>query len=376
MKSSTLFIACIVAGVAAPAGARQPSATITVDASPVLAWNRIALETIERARPSQHVAVRLLTQVSLAQHAAFAEAADPEAAGAAVATASKHVIAQMFPAQAAFAESRFREAGARPSEQGERIARRVLAQAATDGFSEPWRGELPQGPHAWRSLAQPAAAPAYPAIGRMRTLLLDAGSMFRPGPPPAVDSPRFASDLEQVRGHAAAPTDESRRIARFYDMTTGTLAGGYWNEQAGSLLRRHEASDHRATVVFATVNAAMMDALVACHDAKYAYWVPRPSQVDPSIRPLIGVPNHPSYPSNHSCLSTAAGQVLAFFFPAERGRLAQAASEAGLSRIYAGIHYRFDVEAGESIGRKVAEMAIARHAEMLARLTQVRVSGF
>jgi len=117
----------------------------------------------------------------------------------------------------------------------------------------------------------------------------------------------------------------------------------------------------------------MMDALVACHDAKYVYWIPRPSQVDPSIRPLIGVPNHPSFPSNHACLSTAAGRVLAHFFARESGRFAHAASEAGRSRIVAGIHYRFDVEAAEVIGERVAAAAITRHMEMLARLTGTTV---
>jgi hypothetical protein len=97
--------------------------------------------------------------------------------------------------------------------------------------------------------------------------------------------------------------------------------------------------------------------------------MPRPSQADPAIKPLIGVPNHPSYPSNHACVSTSAGLVLAHFFPQARSDLQATASEAGLSRIYAGIHYRFDVEAGEEIGRKVAAEAIARHSQMLSKWT-------
>jgi len=126
----------------------------------------------------------------------------------------------------------------------------------------------------------------------------------------------------------------------------------------------------QGTTALATMNAAMLDAVIASHDTKYTYWVPRPSQADPSIKPLIGVPNHPSYPSNHAAVSTAAGLVLAHFFPGDRERLVTIAGEAGLSRIHAGIHYRFDMDAGETIGRKVAATAIARHTEMLAKRTQ------
>lgn len=118
------------------------------------------------------------------------------------------------------------------------------------------------------------------------------------------------------------------------------------------------------------MNTAMLDALIACHDTKYVYWVPRPSQADPAIKPQIGVPNHPSYPSNHSCLSTAAALVLAHFYPQEHPLMEATAAEAEVSRIYAGIHYRFDVEAGEDIGRKVAAAAVSRHAQMLARFTR------
>lgn len=112
--------------------------------------------------------------------------------------------------------------------------------------------------------------------------------------------------------------------------------------------------------LLAVMNMAVMDAIIACHDAKYVYWTPRPSQADPTIKPVIGVPNHPSYPSNHSCISTAAATVLGHHFPKERRVLLLSAHEAGLSRIYGGIHYRFDVEAGSNIGRDVAALAIRK----------------
>lgn len=157
------------------------------------------------------------------------------------------------------------------------------------------------------------------------------------------------------------------RLAKLYDMTTGTLVAGFWNERATALIRGNTVGELHSATVLAAMNTAMMDALIACHDAKYAYWVPRPKQVDPSIKPLIGVPNHPSYPSNHSCISTTAALVLSHFFPHAGPHLLGIASDAGLSRIYAGLHFRFDVDAGEEIGRKVATVAIARHPHLLTK---------
>lgn len=374
MKPSVRIVSSLLAATWMPLAAANHGGANPTQAWPVLTWNRIALQTVERAKPTQHQAVRLLAHVSIAQHVAISEAQSKEAARAAVGTASMKVIAAMFPAQAAFVQERHREFQANESAQGARIAARVLAQAEGDRFAQTWTAQVPQASYAWRSLVNPPAPPAYPATGGMRMFLADSAAAFRAAPPPAVGSARFAADLAEVRRVTANPTAESTRIAKFYDMTTGTLAGGFWNEQTAELIHANRLDNRRATAVLATLNATMMDALAACHDTKYTYWVPRPSQADPAIKPIIGVPNHPSYPSNHSCLSTSAAMVLAHFFPNERKRLEGIASEAGVSRIFAGLHYRFDVDAGEEIGRKIAAVAIARHHDMLAQWTQTTLS--
>lgn len=345
--------------------------------SMVLDWNKTARDTIERMKPTQHQAARLLTYVSLAQYAALADTRDGAAASDTVASASMRVIAELAPTQAAFAEARFDQQGLKKTGQGQAIAASVLNQARSDNFSRTVATpatQVPQAAYVWKSLANPPAPPAYPAMDAMRPFLLESASAFRAGPPPSMSSIRFANDMAETLHYTTAPTAESTRIAKFYDMTTGTMAAGYWNEQAAELIQKNRVGDLQAARVLATMNTAMMDALIACHDSKYAYWVPRPSQAESMVKPLIGVPNHPSYPSNHSCLSTAAGVVLAHFFPTERSRFEKVAHEAGISRIYAGIHYRFDVDAGEEIGRKVAALALTRHEDMLARWTQSRVA--
>ena len=108
------------------------------------------------------------------------------------------------------------------------------------------------------------------------------------------------------------------------------------------------------------MNAAYHDAGVACWDAKFTYWTMRPSQLDPEFRTVFPTQNHPSYPSAHSCLSTATTAVLGHLFPRDAAALAALAREAGESRIWAGIHFRSDVEGGRLVGERVAARAIER----------------
>jgi membrane-associated phospholipid phosphatase len=84
----------------------------------------------------------------------------------------------------------------------------------------------------------------------------------------------------------------------------------------------------------------------------------RPSHADPTITLTFALPNHPSYPSGHSCGSAAAAGVLSYLFPRRTAELNGWVTEAGLSRMYAGIHYRFDITAGQNLGRAVAGWAI------------------
>lgn len=78
------------------------------------------------------------------------------------------------------------------------------------------------------------------------------------------------------------------------------------------------------------------------------------------------MPNHPSYPSAHSCISGAITSVLAATFPSETSRLEAVALEASMSRVYAGIHYRFDWVDGLALGRAVAAKALAADLDEVA----------
>jgi membrane-associated phospholipid phosphatase len=102
----------------------------------------------------------------------------------------------------------------------------------------------------------------------------------------------------------------------------------------------------------------MMDSGIACWRTKYVYCLARPSQLDPTIKPLIPVPNFPSYTSGHSAFSAAAARVLGHIFPEEKASLRMMAEQAGFSRLHAGIHFSFDVREGMLQGERVAKSPI------------------
>ena len=117
-------------------------------------------------------------------------------------------------------------------------------------------------------------------------------------------------------------------------------------------------SEVRAARAFALLNMAMHDAGVGCWEAKYFYYNPRPSQMDASIKTPIGIPNFPSYTSGHSTFSAAGAAVLSYLFPSASTSFDAMRDEAGISRMYGGIHYRSDIEAGKAHGGRIASYTL------------------
>ncbi len=114
----------------------------------------------------------------------------------------------------------------------------------------------------------------------------------------------------------------------------------------------------RAARVYALVSAVTYDAFIANHESKYTYWYIRPPQLDSAIVPSISLPNHPSYPSNHAAVSTARMTVMGYLFPQHANEAQAIANEAAESRVWGGIHYRMDLNAGFPLGRAVAQKFI------------------
>lgn len=140
-----------------------------------------------------------------------------------------------------------------------------------------------------------------------------------------------------------------------------------WHRELASraLEHGHAAEPLRMAAAFAALSLTYADAHLACRGAKYHCWSVRPSQADPSIATFVPLPSHPSCRSAHSCLSGAGASVLAALFPTEARQFGELTRQSGESRIAAGLHDRFDCEAGDEIGRRTAAPALAAFAPAL-----------
>ncbi|HVF38628.1 MAG TPA: vanadium-dependent haloperoxidase [Gemmatimonadaceae bacterium] len=336
------------------------------------AGDSAALRRITQTPPPMLFSV--YTLLSVAQYGAVNSARDTRgvSSDAAVASASAAVLTDLFKdstVRAAIARELARDldktrSGSRGSQQasagkrlGDDVARRVIAWAPTLNFAAPWNGTMPTGPGMWYS------ARGLPPLGITlktgRTWLLDSAAQFRPAPPPAYGSPVFSAALDEVRKVARELTPEQFKIAQRWNSAD---PWAMWNETASAAIRRNRVPETQATRVLAVLNVAASDAIIACFEAKYHYWLIRPSQADSTliVNDSIGLPNFPAYPSGHACSAGAFDAVLGHFFPQERAEFTRIAEEQAMSRLYGLVHYRFDNDIGLALGRTVGRHAVAR----------------
>jgi len=216
-------------------------------------------------------------------------------------------------------------------------------------------------PVPWKSLEIPERPGMLPLYGLVKTWY-DSISVYAtlPPPPPAMSSTEFNKDLQEVRKISDDRSREQWRIADFWADGAGTYTPpGHWNKIAQDLIVQSSFSEVRTARTFALMNRAVMDAGIICWYTKYRYYIPRPSQIDSKIKTATGIPNFPSYTSGHASFSGAAAVLLGYIFPDQATDLLRQADEAALSRLYGGIHYRFDNDKGKESGMKIGQLAVA-----------------
>ena len=287
---------------------------------------------------------------------------------AAVAGAASTVLAYLYPDRAAyFEELADRERPRIGVLRGRLIGTRVVNRARRDGSDAVFQGPIPEGPGLWVPTPPGFMPPLEPLVGTWRPWNISSGSRFRPGPPPAFGSRRYAREVREVYEVSLALTEEQKRIADFWADGAGTVTPpGHWNQIALDLIRAHRLSERAAARVLAALNTAQADAFIACWDAKYTYWSERPvtairREIDPDWLSYIVTPPFPAYVSGHSTTSAAAAELLSAYFPSARRQLRAWAEEAALSRLYGGIHFRSDNEAGLVLGKRVGRAAVRRY---------------
>jgi membrane-associated phospholipid phosphatase len=286
---------------------------------------------------------------------------------AATAGAAATVLAYFFPDQASSFQSMAEEAARSrvlaglqfPSDTaaglalGQRVAEQVIARAKIDGSDTVWTGTIPTGPCMWVG-----TNPGNAAMPNWKPILLTRADEFRPPAPPDCQSATVKAEVDAVRQFDRSFMTNSK--AFYWQSPAGLTTSWYDYASRWMFEDKTDSNPPRAARAYAMIASVYFDAFIASNDGKFAYWYLRPNQLEPSIKPLFPVPNFPSYPSNHSTLSTARCEVLAYLFPSHAEFIRGVGKEAGDSRIWAGIHYQMDNQAGATLGKAVAGKFIER----------------
>ncbi len=307
--------------------------------------------------------------------------------GAVLAGVTAEMMQLLFPDEIASIQEKLQQqefsliasGGAAPSDvtAGEALGRQVadafIARGRTDnagkavGNATIWAAYVTAaqdaGQTAWVSLETPARPPMLPLFGNVKGFLIDSAAVvaLRPGPPPSTESDTMKQQVQQAENTVKNATREQLSQVQLWADGVGTWTpAGHWNYIASQDFIGQNWSEVRWARNMALLNMAEMDAAIECWYIKYYYFNPRPSQMDPLIRTLTGVPNFPAYVSGHSMFSAAAATFLGHILPSRAAAYQALAQEAANSRIYAGIHYNLDCTVGMTVGQNVGNYAVQR----------------
>jgi len=385
----------------------------------VLEWNAIMVTTVSSQNPFAQARLAAITQLAVFEavnsitrdHRSYLEpiAAPPGAsAEAAAVTAAHAVLSNYLPlAVPALDSARASSLASIPDGQakadgiavGQAAAAELIALRASDGSSPP-QFHVPSStePGVWQTT--PSCPPAGGILFHWRNVTpfgVASNAQFRADPPPALSSPQYARDFNEVRrvGAVGSPDRPQGRsdVARLYN---ALLAVGVWNRAAQQLAADQPLTLSEHARVLAVLNMAMSDALTTVMETKYHYRFWRPetairgaaadgndrTTADADYVPFITTPCFPSYPSAHASASYAGravlervwgggGHSIVLDHPAVSGVELRYTSLQGITddiddaRIYGGIHFRFDQEAGGKMGLKIGQYVFARYLEAL-----------
>jgi PAP2 superfamily len=410
-----LVCAMIVASHGAGALAQESSAVATIN--PVVEWNKTLL-VILRTQGAQPATVHPTRSFAM-MHAAIYDAVNAidrshepylvelsrvpatSSQDAAASVAAHDVLSALYPAfQAALDSQLSQELAALPADadttQGEgvghAVAAAILDLRSDDGSAaQPIPFVFINAPGRYQST--PPNFPPQPQFthwSHVTPFVLRRADQFRPGPPPALTTGTYADSFNQVKtlgiANSIAATPDQALIGRFWN---GAIQN-YWNEIAQTAALRHGLTTAHSARLFALLNLSLADSVISFYDAKYTYNFWRPVTAiraadprtnaqtlpDPNWLPEAGkTTNDPSYPGAHAAISAAAQTVLVTFFETDHFQLdvtsevlpgierhfdsfSAAEREASLSRVFAGVHFSTDEQAGQTLGRQVADFVV------------------
>ena len=374
---------------------------------PIVAWDSLALRAIQNTNLPAPEAARDLAILHSAQYDAVAAATSPKSAYQVHVTASKGasaeaaansaafvVLSALFPSQNLAISGAYNAAVAGftkgPSitaglALGKEVANQTLADRANDGSNTVVNFAPSNVPGRWR-LTPPNYSPAIdPQFGQVTPFEIASGSAFRPVAPPSIGTPAYDQALSQVaslgRSNSTTRTADQTAAALFWNDGPGTYTSpGHWNEIAEQLAVGRKDSLVKDARLFAQLDFALADAAIASSDSQYTYGEWRPvtavQQSDSTFGPLLVTPSSPSYVSENAAYGAAAAEVLSSTFGAKTkftdklyastgvtrtfASFNAAATENANSRVWGGVNFSFDAQAGVDLGTQVGKEVLAK----------------
>jgi membrane-associated phospholipid phosphatase len=175
-------------------------------------------------------------------------------------------------------------------------------------------------------------------------------------PPPANNSPETKRDIEEI----VTAVNNRTCYTDFIVFKWAVDQPGHWPVQIlDTLAERYRWSAPRTERGTAILFTAMYDATLGTWYDKYHFMRPRPAHLEPTLPTVILTPKHPSYPAGHGTITAAAVAVLRTFFPQEEGEYGGMIEEVNNARVWAGVHYRGDMTAGNQVGDRVATAVLS-----------------
>ncbi|MEA2199027.1 MAG: hypothetical protein QOJ25_3078 [Solirubrobacteraceae bacterium] len=397
--------------------------TSAVQPDQVLQWNQELLQLIQvpGAQPATIHPTRTLAITQLAVYDAvntITRADQPylfetpaprnSSVNAAAAAAAHAALVALLPSQRAAIDAEYQmslaQVGSGPEVRhgiavGEEAAKLILAARADDGANVTPTPFSPLTGAGEYQLTPPAhLAAGFTQTANVVPFVLIGGSQFRPPAPPALTSPQYVSDFNEVKSlgllTSSTRTADQTQIGKFWGAAPIWIVWNGIADQAGAAFQNTPVQNAR---MLALLNTSLADGAIALYDAKYAYHRWRPitaitatdqgngnlTASDPNWLPLANTANDPSYPGAHATFSQAAATVLDQFFGTDNfafslsnatlgitrsfDSFSQAADEASASRIFAGQHFRYDEDAGQTLGAQVAQFVVANALTPLSR---------
>ncbi|MCI0450427.1 MAG: vanadium-dependent haloperoxidase [Chlorobi bacterium] len=275
----------------------------------------------------------------------------------------------------------------RSLQHGIAIADKILDWAAEDNYAETRNMSYTPPPRTlnpanWEPI-NPEDIPNEPYWGTLRPFVVQNTNTFFSIPHPqfSTNSGGFYDDAMELVQISQNLTLEQKRIANFWNdkIRTGTPSG-HWVSIMSQIARILNLKLDRVAQMYALMGPTMADGFIVCWNAKYRYNILRPQSyirdyIDPNWNPFLITPSFPAYPSGHSSLSGACAEIMTHLFgnvpftdythqqlgylPRSFETFNQVAEEAAFSRLYGGIHYRFDsengLEGGHDLGRYILQ---------------------